>query len=172
MITLGYVFRMPITLHFIAPTLSSSGVELHCLDWSLTTKLDLHVQRACVIYQGQQLELADITVNTQYITIDRANLILSNSDTSTEASTAKKLVLALPQSRPLLHINRLEITQAQLQKPLTLSLNESVLNEFVVAGDVKADVKITKTKVSGHIELNDTLLTKMKADNSKSTRRP
>ncbi|NMR24514.1 YdbH domain-containing protein [Pseudoalteromonas sp. NEC-BIFX-2020_015] len=167
-ITLGYVFRMPITLHFIAPTLSSSGVELHCLDWSLTTKLDLHVQRACVIYQGQQLELADITVNTQYITIDRANLILSNSDTSTESSTAKKLVLALPQSRPLLHINRLEITQAQLQKPLTLSINESVINEFFVAGDVKADVKITKTKVSGHIELNDTLLTKMKATTANS----
>lgn len=167
-ITLGYVFRMPITLHFIAPTLSSSGVELHCLDWSLTTKLDLHVQRACVIYQGQQLELANITVNTQYITIDRANLILSNSDTSTESSTAKKLVLALPQSRPLLHINRLEITQAQLQKPLTLSINESVINEFFVAGDVKADVKITKTKVSGHIELNDTLLTKMKATTANS----
>lgn len=167
-ITLGYVFRMPITLHFIAPTLSGSGVELHCLDWSLTTKLDLHVQRACVIYQGQQLELADITVNTQYITIDRANLILSNSDTSTESSTAKKLVLALPQSRPLLHINRLEITQAQLQKPLTLSINESVINEFFVAGDVKADVKITKTKVSGHIELNDTLLTKMKATTANS----
>lgn len=89
-LTLGYVFRMPITLHFVAPSLQNSGVELHCLDWSLTSNLDLHVERACIGYQGQQLELADITVNTKQVIINRANLRLVTPAASAESSKAKK----------------------------------------------------------------------------------
>ena len=40
-LTLGYVFRMPITQWAIAPFLSQSGVELHCLDWSLNANVSL-----------------------------------------------------------------------------------------------------------------------------------
>lgn len=162
-LSLGYIFRMPITLHFVAPSLHQAGVELHCLDWSLTTNLDLHVQRACIGYQGQLLELADITANTQNITVNRANLILVTPDSSTQPSVAKKLALALPQARPLLHLKRLVITQSQLKKPLIISINEPVLNQFVVTGDVKAEVDVKNTKLAGNIELDERLLSTVKA---------
>ncbi|MEC4621910.1 hypothetical protein VST04_27855, partial [Bacillus paranthracis] len=77
------------------------------MDWSLTSSLDLNVEKACIGYQGQQLELADITVNTKQVIINRANLRLVTPAASAESSTAKKLALTLIENRPLLTVKRL-----------------------------------------------------------------
>ena len=161
-LTLGYVFRMPITLHFVAPSLQNSGVELHCLDWSLTSNLDLHVERACIGYQGQQLELADITVNTKQVIINRANLRLVTPASSAESSKAKKLALTLIESRPLLTVKRLVISHSQLVKPLTISVDEPALNQFVVSGDLTASATLFTDHVSGQVKLDNELVSKVK----------
>ncbi|MEH6395730.1 YdbH domain-containing protein [Pseudoalteromonas sp.] len=161
-LTLGYVFRMPITLHFVAPSLQNSGVELHCLDWSLTSNLDLHVERACIGYQGQQLELADITVNTKQVIINRANLRLVTPAASAESSKAKKLALTLIESRPLLTVKRLVILHSQLAKPLTISVDEPALNQFVVSGDLTASATLFTDRVTGQVKLDNELVSKVK----------
>lgn len=160
-LTLGYVFRMPITLHFVAPSLQNSGVELHCLDWSLTSNLDLHVERACIGYQGQQLELADITVNTKQVIINRANLRLVTPAASAESSKAKKLALTLIESRPLLTVKRLVISHSQLAKPLAISVHEANINQFDVSGDITASASLFTNRVTGQVKLDDELVSKM-----------
>jgi len=100
-LTLGYVFRMPITQWAIAPSLSQSGVELHCLDWSLNSNISLNVNRLCLTYQGHQIELGGIVADTKKITVGRANLRLNDSDSvSTSNNSFKKLALSLPKERP------------------------------------------------------------------------
>ncbi|MGS0495725.1 YdbH domain-containing protein [Pseudoalteromonas mariniglutinosa] len=161
-LTLGYVFRMPLTLHFAAPSLQQSGVELHCLDWSLTSNLDLHIEKACIGYQGQQLELADITVNTKRVTINRANLSVTTPTSTAESSTAKKLALTLIESRPLLTVNRLVISYPQLANPLTISINEPLLNQFVVSGDITASASLFTDRITGQVKLDNELVSKVR----------
>ncbi|HEA17828.1 MAG TPA: hypothetical protein ENH88_15575 [Pseudoalteromonas prydzensis] len=161
-LTLGYVFRMPITLHFVAPSLQDSGVELHCLDWSLTTNLELHVQRACIGYQGQQLELADITVNTKQVIINRANLRLATPASSAGSSAATKLALTLIENRPLLTVNRLVISHPQLAKSLAISVHEPILNQFAVSGDITARASLFTDHVTGQVKLDNELVSKVK----------
>ena len=160
-VTLGYVFRMPITQWLVAPTLSQSGVELHCLDWSINSKLDLHVERVCITYLNHQLELGDIVANTEKVRINRANLRLSEAKkvSSADASPAlEKLALNLPAKRPLLHIERLEITHSALNKPLITAISEPTLNTFTLTGDINAHIDVTAEQLSGQLQVNDELL--------------
>lgn len=168
-VTLGYVFRMPLTQWFIAPTLSQSGVELHCLDWSINSDFNLRVERVCVTYLGHQLELSNIVANSQKVSVRRANLRLnaaafesSNSDFDATATNAqlKKLALELPAKRPLLSIERLEVSHPQLSAPLITAIKEPTLNTFTLSGDINATIEVSSELISGTIEVSDELLTK------------
>ncbi|MDN3378244.1 MULTISPECIES: YdbH domain-containing protein [unclassified Pseudoalteromonas] len=162
-LTLGYVFRMPITQWAIAPSLSQSGVELHCLDWSLNSNISLSVNRLCLTYQGHQIELGGIIADTKKITVGRANLRLNDSESDSSSNEPfKKLALNLPKERPKIEIKRLLITHPQLHDELTVSIDEERLNTFVVSGDVTAEVVVNNHKVAGRFNLADGLLTKIK----------
>ncbi|MFY8326369.1 YdbH domain-containing protein [Pseudoalteromonas sp. ZZD1] len=162
-LTLGYVFRMPITQWAIAPSLSQSGVELHCLDWSLNSNVSLSVNRLCLTYQGHQIELGGIVADTKKITVGRANLRLNNSESDPSSNEPfKKLALNLPKERPKIEIKRLLITHPQLHDELTVSIDEERLNTFVVSGDVTAEIAVNNHKVAGRFNLADGLLTKIK----------
>jgi len=162
-LTLGYVFRMPITQWAIAPSLSQSGVELHCLDWSLNSNFSLDVNRLCLTYQGHQIELGSIVADTQKITVGRANLRLNDSESDTSSNNSfKRLALNLPKGRPKIEIKRLLITHPQLHDELAVSIAEEKLNTFVVSGDVTGEVAVNNHKVIGRFDLADGLLTKIK----------
>jgi len=162
-LTLGYVFRMPITQWAIAPSLSQSGVELHCLDWSLNANISLNVNRLCLTYQGHQIELGSIVADTKKITVGRANLRLNDSESvSASNNSFKKLALSLPKERPKIDIKRLLITHPQLHDELVVSIGEEKLNTFVISGDAIAEVTVSNHKITGHFKLADGLLTKIK----------
>lgn len=168
-LTLGYVFRMPLTQWFIAPTLSQSDIELHCLDWSINSDFNLHVERVCITYLDHQLELGGIVANSQKVSVHRANLRLSEDtfaggssdekDTVTSAQL-KKLALELPAKRPLLSIERLEVSHPQLSKPLITAIKEPTLNTFTLKGDINATIKASSELISGTLKVNDELLAK------------
>ncbi|MGS0534679.1 YdbH domain-containing protein [Pseudoalteromonas sp. SaAl2] len=162
-LTLGYVFRMSITQWAIAPSLSQSGVELHCLDWSLNSNVSLNVSRVCLTYQGHQIELGGIVVDTKKVTVGRANLRLNDSESDSSSNDPfKKLALNLPKGRPKIEIKRLLITHPQLHDELAVSVVEEKLNTFVISGDVTAEVAVNNHKVTGRFNLTDGLLTKIK----------
>ncbi|KTF12256.1 YdbH domain-containing protein [Pseudoalteromonas sp. H105] len=162
-LTLGYAFRMPITQWVVAPTLSQSGIELNCLDWSLNSNVSLNISRVCLTYQGHQIELGSIVANTKNIIVGRASLQLNDSENDTSGNRAfKKLALNLPSGRPTIDIKRLLITHPQLHDALSVSVREETLNTFVISGDVTAEIAVSNHKVVGRFNLADRLLAKIK----------
>ncbi|NMP79065.1 hypothetical protein HHE92_04500 [Pseudoalteromonas arctica] len=156
---LGYVFRLPLLQWVIAPELEKAGVTLNCLDFSITSSLNIHADRVCVNYQNQQLQLTGITANTKRVDIENAVLTVNPLPKSDNANQlAKNLDLALPLNRPLINIKQLVVKSNELNKPLKISILEPELNKFNVSGDINASAILTANKVSGQFEINDTLL--------------
>ncbi|WP_024591449.1 MULTISPECIES: YdbH domain-containing protein [unclassified Pseudoalteromonas] len=156
---LGYVFRLPLLQWAIAPELKKAGVTLSCLDFSITSELNIHADKVCVNYQNQQLQLTGITANTKRIDIENAVLTVNPLPKSDNANQlAKNLDLALPSTRPLINIKQLIVKSDELNKPLKISILEPELNKFDVTGDINASAILTANKVSGQLEINDTLL--------------
>ena len=156
---LGYVFRLPLLQWAIAPELKKAGITLSCLDFSITSELNIHADKVCVNYQNQQLQLTGITANTKRIDIKNAVLAVNSLPKSDNANQrAKNLDLALPLNRPLISIKQLIVKSDELNKPLKISILEPELNQFNVTGDINASAILTANKVSGQFEINDTLL--------------
>ncbi|MBZ2193109.1 YdbH domain-containing protein [Pseudoalteromonas arctica] len=156
---LGYVFRLPLLQWVIAPELKKAGVTLNCLDFSITSSLNIHADRVCVNYQNQQLQLTGITANTKRVDIENAVLTVNPLPKSDNANQlAKNLDLALPLNRPLINIKQLVVKSNELNKPLKISILEPELNKFNVSGDINASAILTANKVSGQFEINDTFL--------------
>ncbi|MBB1384540.1 YdbH domain-containing protein [Pseudoalteromonas sp. SG45-5] len=156
---LGYVFRLPLLQWVIAPELKKAGITLSCLDFSITSSLNIHSDKVCLNYQNQQLQLTGITANTKRIDIKNAVLTVNSLPKSDNANQgAKNLDLALPLNRPLISIKQLVVKSDELNKPLKISILEPELNKFNVSGDIKASAILTANKVSGQFLINDTLL--------------
>ncbi len=159
MVLLAYLFRLPLTSWYLTPMLSKNGAELHCIDWSLTRKLDLNIEKLCLTYQGQQIELAGIIANKQQISISRANLIISNQSNNHQPDTSqtefKKLALVLPEQRPLISIEQLDVVSPFTQNPVRLAIQEKRLNHFTISRDLNADVVISNYEVKANITFDE-----------------
>ncbi|MBH0003654.1 YdbH domain-containing protein [Pseudoalteromonas sp. SWYJZ12] len=156
---LGYVFRLPLLQWVIAPELKKAGITLSCLDFSITSELNIHADKVCVNYQNQQLQLTGITANTKRVDIKNAVLTVNTLPKSDNANQgAKNLDLALPLNRPLISIKQLVVKSDELNKPLKISILEPELNQFNVTGDINASAILTANKVSGQFLINDTFL--------------
>ncbi|WP_024611240.1 YdbH domain-containing protein [Pseudoalteromonas sp. TB64] len=156
---LGYVFRLPLLQWAIAPELKKAGITLSCLDFSITSELNIHADKVCVNYQNQQLQLTGITANTKRIDIKNAVLTVNSLPKSDNANQlAKNLDLALPLNRPLISIKQLVVKSDELNKPLKISILEPTLNQFNVTGDINASATLAVNKVSGQFLINDTFL--------------
>ncbi|ASM49116.1 hypothetical protein PESP_a0937 [Pseudoalteromonas espejiana DSM 9414] len=167
-VLLGYVFRLPLLQWAVAPQLEKAGVTLSCLDFSLTSKLNVHVQKACLSYQNQELVVTGITANTRHVEIKHAALNINSLPQSDKASSpATILDLALPEKRPTITVEQLSINSEFLNQPLILSINEPKLNQFVVSGDLSASATLYNNKVQGQLKVSDELLKQLlKTDNA------
>jgi len=165
---LGYVFRLPLLQWAVAPQLKKAGVTLSCLDFSLTSKLNVHVQKACLSYQNQVLVVTGITANTKHIEIQHAVLNLNPFPQSNKKSSpAAILDLALPKKRPTITVEQLSISSALLKRPLMLNITEPTLNQFVISGDLVAHATLYNNKIQGQLKVNDGLLKQLlKTDNA------
>ena len=166
-VLLGYVFRLPLLQWAVAPQLEKAGVTLSCLDFSLTSKLNVHVQKACLSYQNQELVVTGITANTRHVEIKHAALNINPLPQSDKVSNhATILDLALPEKRPTITVEQLSINSEFLNQPLILSINEPKLNQFVVSGDLSASATLYNNKVQGQLKVSDELLKQLlKTDN-------
>ncbi len=161
MVLLAYLFRLPLTSWYLTPMLSKNGVALHCIDWSLTSKLDLNIEKLCLTYQGQQIELAGIIANKQQVTVSRANLTLSNQVSKQPDSSQtefKKLALVLPEQRPLISIQQLDVVSPFTDNPVRLAVQEKRLNHFTISRDISADVEISNYEVKANLTLDEKVL--------------
>ena len=167
-VLLGYVFRLPLLQWAVAPQLDKAGVTLSCLDFSLTSKLNVHVQKACLSYQNQELVVTGITANTRHVEIKHAALNINPLPQSDKASSpATILDLALPEKRPTITVEQLSINSEFLNQPLILSINEPKLNQFVVSGALSASATLYNNKVQGQLKVSDELLKQLlKTDNT------
>ena len=166
-VLLGYVFRLPLLQWAVAPQLEKVGVTLSCLDLSLTSKLNVHVQKACLSYQNQELALTGITANTKHVKVKHAVLNVNPLPQSNKVSSpATILDLALPEKRPTITVEQLSINSEFLNQPLIISINEPKLNQFVVNGDLSASATLYNNKVQGQLKVSDELLKQLlKTDN-------
>ncbi len=159
MVLLAYLFRLPLTSWYLTPMLSKNGAELHCIDWSLTRKLDLNIEKLCLTYQGQQIELAGIIANKQQVSVSRANLIISNQSNNQQPDTSqpefKKLALVLPEQRPLIRIEQLDVVSPFTDTPVRLAIQEKRLNHFTISRDLNADVVISNYEVKANITFDE-----------------
>lgn len=166
-VLLGYVFRLPLLQWAVAPQLEKAGVTLSCLDLSLTSKLNVHVQKACLSYQNQELALTGITANTKHVKVKHAVLNVNPFPQSNKVSSpATILDLALPEKRPTITVEHLTIHGAFLKRPLMLNITEPTLNQFVVNGDLNISATLYNNKVQGQLKVSDELLKQLlKTDN-------
>ncbi len=166
-VLLGYVFRLPLLQWAVAPQLEKAGVTLSCLDLSLTSKLNVHVQKACLSYQNQEFALTGITANTNHVKVKHAVLNVNPFPQSSKTSTAATILdLALPEKRPTITVEHLTIHSALLKRPLMLNITEPTLNQFVVNGDLNISARLYSNKVQGQLKVNDGSLKQLlKTDN-------
>lgn len=166
-VLLGYVFRLPLLQRAVAPQLEKAGVTLSCLDFSLTSKLNVHVQKACLSYKNQELVVEGVTANTRHVEIKHAALNVNPLPQSNKVSSpATILDLALPEKRPTITVEQLSINSEFLNQPLIISINEPKLNQFVVNGDLSASATLYNNKVQGQLKVSDELLKQLlKTDN-------
>ena len=166
-VLLGYAFRLPLLQWAVAPELEKAGVTLSCLDFSLTSKLNVHVQKACLSYQNQEFALTGITANTKHVKVKHAVLNVNPFPQSSKTSTAATILdLALPEKRPTITVEHLTIHSALLKRPLMLNITEPTLNQFVVNGDLSASATLYNNKVQGQLKVSDELLKQLlKTDN-------
>ena len=159
MVLLAYLFRLPLTSWYLTPMLSKNGAELHCIDWSLTSQLDLNIEKLCLTYQGQQIELAGILANKQQVRVSRANLIVSDLANKQQPESAqtefKKLALVLPEQRPLISIEQLDVVSPFTDSPVRLAIQEKRLNHFTISGDLNADVEISNYEIKADLTLDE-----------------
>jgi len=159
MLLLAYLFRLPLTSWYLTPMLSKNGAELHCIDWSLTSQLDLNIEKLCLTYQGQQIELAGILANKQQVRVSRANLIVSDLANKQQPESAqtefKKLALVLPEQRPLISIEQLDVVSPFTDSPVRLAIQEKRLNHFTISRDLNADVEISNYEIKADLTLDE-----------------
>ncbi|AUL73545.1 hypothetical protein ATS72_008030 [Pseudoalteromonas sp. 13-15] len=166
-VLLGYVFRLPLLQRAVAPQLEKAGVTLSCLDFSLTSKLNVYIQKACLSYKNQELVVEGVTANTRHVEIKHAALNVNPLPQSNKVSSpATILDLALPEKRPTITVEQLSISSEFLNQPLIISINEPKLNQFVVNGDLSASATLYNNKVQGQLKVSDELLKQLlKTDN-------
>jgi len=166
-VLLGYVFRLPLLQWAVAPQLEKAGVTLSCLDFSLTSKLNVYIQKACLSYKNQELVVKGVTANTRHVEIKYAALNVNPLPQSNKVSSpATILDLALPEKRPTITVEQLSINSEFLNQPLILSINEPKLNQFVVNGDLSASATLYNNKVHGQLKVSDELIKQLlKTDN-------
>ncbi|TMS82378.1 YdbH domain-containing protein [Pseudoalteromonas sp. S554] len=166
-VLLGYAFRLPLLQWAVAPELEKAGVTLSCLDFSLTSKLNVHVQKACLSYQNQKFVVEGVTANTRHVEIKHAALNVNPLPQSNKVSSpATILDLVLPEKRPTITVEQLSINSEFLNQPLIISINEPKLNQFVVNGDLSASATLYNNKVQGQLKVSDELLKQLlKTDN-------
>ena len=166
-VLLGYVFRLPLLQWAVAPQIEKAGVTLSCLDFSLTSKLNVYIQKACLSYKNQELVVKGVTANTRHVEIKHAALNVSPLPQSNKVSSpATILDLALPEKRPTITVEQLSINSEFLNQPLILSINEPKLNQFVVNGDLSASATLYNNKVQGQLKVSDELIKQLlKTDN-------
>jgi len=166
-VLLGYVFRLPLLQRAVAPQLEKAGVTLSCLDFSLTSKLNVYIQKACLSYKNQELVVEGVTANTRHVEIKHAALNVNPLPQSNKVSSpATILDLALPEKRPTITVEQLSINSEFLNQPLIISINEPKLNQFVVNGDLSASATLYNNKVQGQLKVSDELLKQLlKTDN-------
>ena len=166
-VLLGYVFRLPLLQWAVAPQLEKAGVTLSCLDFSLTSKLNVYIQKACLSYKNQELVVEGVTANTRHVEIKHAALNVNPLPQSNKVSSpATILDLALPEKRPTITVEHLTIHGAFLKRPLMLNITEPTLNQFVVNGDLSASAMLYNNKVQGQLKVSDELLKQLlKTDN-------
>ena len=167
-VLLGYVFRLPLLQRAVAPQLEKAGVTLSCLDFSLTSKLNVYIQKACLSYKNQELVVEGVTANTRHVEIKHAALNVNPLPQSNKVSSpATILDLALPEKRPTITVEQLSINSEFLNQPLIISINEPKLNQFVVNGDLSASATLYNNKVQGQLKVSDKLLKQLlKTDNA------
>ncbi|KAF7778386.1 hypothetical protein PMAN_a3231 [Pseudoalteromonas marina] len=166
-VLLGYVFRLPLLQWAVAPQLEKAGVTLSCLDFSLTSKLNVYIQKACLSYKNQELVVEGVTANTRHVEIKHAALNVNPLPQSNKVSSpATILDLALPKTRPTIAVEHLTINSAFLKRPLMLNITEPTLNQFVVSGHLNASATLYNNKVQGQLKINDGSLKQLlKTDN-------
>ena len=166
-VLLGYVFRLPLLQWVVAPELEKAGVTLSCLDFSLTSKLNVYIQKACLSYKNQELVVEGVTANTRHVEIKHAALNVNPLPQSNKVSSpATILDLVLPEKRPTITVEQLSINSEFLNQPLIISINEPKLNQFVVNGDLSASATLYNNKVQGQLKVSDELLKQLlKTDN-------
>ncbi|MFT2109745.1 YdbH domain-containing protein [Marinomonas sp. 2405UD68-3] len=160
-IAVSYTLRLSITKWFLEPTLKSAGVELTCIDWSITSKLTLKADKVCIDYDGQQLDLRGIELSTTHLDIDEAELHVHTLDRQSKSvehslssnKNAQPLRLNLPTTRPLLSIHSLKVYNDRFTAPFTLTIKEPERNQLSIIGDINANITLSEQLIEGDINL-------------------
>ncbi|KJY87622.1 hypothetical protein CWB89_15760 [Pseudoalteromonas piscicida] len=148
-----YLARVPLSLWAIKHFIPVNELQVSCLDWRLSGLNRIHITKACVQTNAFNAQLYDAQLSMRQVNIEKADIQLLPPKKS-DATQPQRLALPLDITRPKTHIAKLSVSGEPLPKPLVVSISESELNQFVIAGDIDAEVTLQPERIAANIDLS------------------
>ncbi|RXF05876.1 YdbH domain-containing protein [Pseudoalteromonas sp. PS5] len=148
-----YLARVPLSLWAIKHFMPDNEVQISCLDWRLSGFNRIHITKACVQTETFNAQLFDAQLSMQQVNIEKADIQLLPPKKS-DAAQPQRLALPLDIARPKIRVAKLSIFGEPLPKPLVVSISETELNQFVVSGDIVAEVTLQPERIAANVELS------------------
>ncbi|KZN59025.1 intermembrane phospholipid transport protein YdbH family protein [Pseudoalteromonas luteoviolacea] len=147
-----FVFRVPLSLA-VAKHYLPQG-QLTCLDWSLSGIKEVTVDEVCFESDDILVLGKGITISTERLDADSLSIAHKGAQKDAQESEMQTLNLPLPKRRPLVNVAHLDINSPLLKRPLHLSIKETQLNQFEVAGELVAHIEMSPFRVKSQVELH------------------
>ncbi|KAF7775344.1 hypothetical protein PCIT_a1517 [Pseudoalteromonas citrea] len=145
--------------HFVLPP----AFSMSCLSWSFKALNKIEITQLCIESDELSVTVNDAIASFSHVSVAQLDIKHRYSDNPQSEFQAHPLKIPLMDNRPIVHIERITVTSDRLPKPVLLSLHEKDLNEFMVAGDIQAQVTLTNQTVSSSIEFKSPLLQRYSA---------
>ncbi|KZN48398.1 intermembrane phospholipid transport protein YdbH family protein [Pseudoalteromonas luteoviolacea] len=151
-VLITFAFRIPLSLA-VAKYYLPQG-QFTCLNWALSGLKEITVDEVCFENDVIFLKGKNIILTAQHIKVGVLRVDHKGQQESSQNNTMHKLDLPLPERRPLLNVDQLNIHSPTLNQTLKLSVKETRLNEFVVTGDLMAQLEILTDKLTVQLGLD------------------
>ncbi|WP_249122724.1 hypothetical protein [Pseudoalteromonas sp. M8] len=148
-----YLARVPLSLWAIKHFIPVNELQVSCLDWRLSGFNRIHITKACVQTDAFNAQLYDAQLSMRQVNIEKADMQLLSPKKS-DATRPQRLALPLDITRPKMHVAKLSISGEPLPKPLVVSISESELNQFVISGDIAAEVTLQPERIAANVDLS------------------
>lgn len=150
--------RAAVNQFVLPPTFS-----ITCLSWSFNAFNKIEITQLCVEHDEFSMRISDVIASVSEINVTKMEIKHRRKASASGEFQARPLNIPLLANRPLLNIDNISVISEALADPLSFSLQETALNEFLLAGDIHAQLSLAGSSMTTSIELISPLVQRYSA---------